>query len=176
MTDVGFGDLVVRMVVSLTIVLGLVFGAYAILRRRSGLPFGGRDRLRHARRPKALGGGSTGAFSGGLPGRSTTTRRGLRMLGRVGVGRTSQVVAVQFADKVFMLGASEQGAPTVLAEMELAQWLAATESQDDPMTTAVGSSQLGGFRDRLSTGPAAAGQGGRPGLLDSLREATIRRG
>ena len=98
------------------------------------------------------------------------------MLGRVGVGRTSQVVAVQFADKVFMLGASEQGAPTVLAEMELAQWLAATETPDDPMTTAVGSSQLGGIRDRIGTGPAAAGQGGRPGLLDSLREATIRRG
>ncbi|MEK7423113.1 MAG: flagellar biosynthetic protein FliO [Actinomycetota bacterium] len=175
MTDVGFGDLVVRMVVSLTIVLGLVFGAYAILRHRSG-PFGGSNRLRHARRPKALGGGSTGVFSGARPGRSTTTRRGLRMLGRVGVGRTSQVVAVQFADKVFMLGASEQGAPTVLAEMELAQWLAATETPDDPMTTAVGSSQLGGIRDRIGTGPAAAGQGGRPGLLDSLREATIRRG
>lgn len=181
MTDVSFADLVVRMVLSLGIVLALVLGAYAVVRRRQGLS----GRLS---RPNMLGRGSGSRSTRGVA-RSTSllgrggskmpgARRGLRVVGRVGIGRTTQVVAVQFAEKVFLLGASEQSAPTILAELEMSAWLEATETPDDGGTTGFGS-----IRDRMSR-PAGAPDGapgtGRTGgpstLLEALRDATLRRG
>ena len=47
------------------------------------------------------------------------------------MGRTSSVVAVQFADRVFMLGTSEQGPPSVLAELDLDAWTRSTETPED---------------------------------------------
>ena len=179
MTDVSFVDLLVRMVVSLAIVLGLMFGAYVFLRRRQGFgPVarpGGPRPVRGGRRSARRAGGGLGGLGGAFGGASLTratssraagNRRGLRVPGRVGVGRTTQVVAVQFADKVFLLAASDQAAPSVLAELELDAWNAATEQHDDEVVTRVPVS-----RDTLDQAAA------RPsGLLESLREATTRRG
>jgi hypothetical protein len=175
MTDVSFVDLVVRMVLSLAVVLGLMFGAYWILRRRQG--FGPISSPRPRRVPSRLPGRSPGtlrlgAASFGSAARHAGHRRGLRVVGRVGVGRTTQVVAVQFAD---------QAAPAVLAELDLAEWLASTESAEtngvEPTVhgagprSATGSLSSSMHRDMVD--PTIA----RPqGLLESLREATARRG
>ncbi len=191
MTDVSFVDLVVRMLVSLAVVLGLMFGAFWILRRRQGFApiSSSRPPRRSPRRgsPRSGSSGSGGLAglggfaglgglggAGGLKGRGggsqrvAGNRRGLRVLGRVGVGRTTQVVAVQFAERVFLLAASDQAAPAVLAELDLAEWLASTEATDATI-------------DALITGPvvceAIDPTTSRPvGLLESLREATTRRG
>jgi hypothetical protein len=189
MTDVSFVDLVVRMLVSLAIVLGLMFGAYVLLRRRQGIGSMGMPRLPRPARslrpafprvpasagvvatgvPRSpagdLGVGTlvAGGRTGAVPARAAGNRRGLRVLGRVGIGRTSQVVALQFADRVFLMAASDQAAPTVIAEMDLAAWSSIVESYDDQSVPVV----------REAIDPAAP----RPsGLIASLREATTRRG
>ncbi len=183
MTDVSFVDLVVRMMVSLGVVLGLMFGAYWFIRRRQGFaPLsapgprrsparGGSRSMRSA--TSALGGfGSIGGARSAGASRSASrgagNRRGLRVLGRVGVGRTTQVVAVQFAEKVYLLAASDQAAPAVLAELDMAAWIAATEADDDAVA--------GAPIVREAIDPTMP-QTPRPtGLLESLREATTRRG
>ena len=160
MTEVGFGELVVRMVVSLAIVLGLMFGGYVIMRRRQG--YGGSS-PRSSRRsgmgsPRASRPSSTGSSSSKV---ANGNRRGLRVLGRLGVGRTSQVIAVQFAEKVFLVGACDATAPQVLAEMDLAAWMLHVEADDEATVV----------REAIVPGAPA-----RPvSLLDSLREATARR-
>lgn len=184
MTDVSFTDLVLRMVLSLAIVLAIVLGAYAILRRRQGL--GGNGGARFAALLSRGSSKSSRRNSLIRPARTSRmpgAKRGLRVVGRVGIGRTTQVVAVQFAEKVFLLGASEQNAPTVLAELELAAWLEATEHPDDPS-----SGVLSSMRDRTAMRADATGQPGVPGrtggpgrqtptsLLEALRDATLRRG
>ncbi|MGD9998697.1 MAG: flagellar biosynthetic protein FliO [Ilumatobacteraceae bacterium] len=179
MNDVGFGDLVLRMLLSLVIVLAVVLGAYAFLRRRQGL--GGSVR-RTSLVPINGSGSRTAAIRtaifGSRSGKPNGTRRGLRVVGRVGIGRTTQVVAVQFAEKVYLLGASEQSAPSILAELELAAWQAATEPPPDdsgsgPMTTVRdrGSARLAGGDATATDAPDR-----RPGLLQALRDATVRRG
>lgn len=177
MNDVGFGELVVRMLISLAIVLGMVLGAYALMRRRQGLaPAPRAGRVSRIALP-----GRAGRTPGAMrTSRTGSTRRGLRVLGRVGIGRTTQVVAIQFAEKVYMLGTSEQGAPAVLAELDLDAWLAATESPDDDL---VGGGPGVGPGTRLGAGtgapsrvaPAPRRPSGK-GFLDQLREATTRRG
>jgi len=176
MTDVSFFDLIIRMVVSLGIVLGLMFGAYWFLRRRQG--FGPSTGMRRSPRAPgsrsllgAIGGGGaprSGARGGGT-GRVTGNRRGLRVVGRVGVGRTTQVVAVQFADRVYLLGASETSAPTVLADLDLTAWTTATETPDDDALPVIRDAGDVRFSRPTST-PRPAN------LLESLREATTRRG
>jgi flagellar biogenesis protein FliO len=159
MTEVGFGELVVRMVVSLAIVLGLMFGGYVIMRRRQGL--GGSSAPR-ASRSRNTGSSRRSASSNSNSNKGTNgSRRGLRVLGRLGVGRTSQVIAVQFAEKVFLVGACDATAPQVLAEMDLAAWMLHVEADDEATVV------------REAIVPGAPG---RPvSLLDSLREATARR-
>lgn len=185
MTEVSFVDLMVRMIVSLGIVLGLMFGAYWFLRRRQGFgpatsprlprPMRATRSVRPARAatsttmtpfgpPTSTGrSGLTATSPRAAASRAAGNRRGLRVIGRVGIGRTSQVVALQFADRVFLMAASDQAAPTVIAEMDLAAFTAAVESyEDDPAVPVV----------REAIDPAAP----RPtGLLASLREATTRR-
>ena len=178
MTDVSFVDLVVRMVLSLAVVLGLMLAAYWYLRRRQG--FGPIASSRSPRSPRTASASrphlrstmSRGLGGAGLPSLTrhpTGARRGLRVLGRVAVGRTTQVVAVQFADKVFLMAASDQAPPTVLAELDHADWLEATERLDDESTSSVHREPT--VREPID--PTAP----RPiGLLESLREATTRRG
>lgn len=180
MSDVGFGDLVVRMFVSLAIVLGVVLVAYVVIRRRQGFASASPGKRRRA--PK------TGGFVSltGLAGRSGAAakhgssklvgnRRGLRVLGRVGVGRTSQVVALQFAEKVYLVGASDTSAPSVLAELDLASWIEATETSELDGSTLSGK-DAAVVREPLDPLGVVPGITSRPGLLDSLREATARRG
>ncbi len=167
MTDVGFGELVVRMVVSLGIVLALMFGAYTVLRRRQG--FGAPSiglrtpRLLPSRSGTSLGaaGGQGRATRPGKAGKLAGNRRGLRVIGRVGVGRTSQVVAIQFAERVLLVGACDQAAPQVLAELDLPSWTQHLEAEEEQDV----------IREAIVPGPKP-----RPtSLLDSLREATARR-
>jgi flagellar biogenesis protein FliO len=154
MTDVGLGELIVRMVVSLAIVLAIVLVAYAFLRRRQhgGGSFG---RAPMTRRATGTGAGRSRRTTA----RNTGGRRGLRIVGRVGVSRTSSIVAVQFAERVLLVGASEQTGPAVLAELSVDDWERATEASQESVPLATG-------------GTTTA----RPGILDALREATIRRG
>jgi flagellar biogenesis protein FliO len=145
MTDVGFGDLLLRMLLSLAVVLGIVFGAYAILRRRQGSTGTTRVSLGDGRRS-----------------RTVSPRRGLKIIARAGLGRTSQVVAVQFADRVYLLGASDQAAPSVIAEMTVADWESATTDDDAAVV-------------RASSTSAGRGGAAPANLLEALREATVRR-
>jgi hypothetical protein len=165
MNDVGLGELLVRMVVSLLVVLGLVLGAYAILRRRQGLPSGRElkgGRERGSRRSSLISPrrGSSGSKGGNFKG---ANKRGLKIDGRVGVGRTTSVIAVQF-----MLGTSEQGPPNVLAELDLDRWTESTETPEE-LQPIIRSGSVGA--------PGTPGAGDRrPSILDALREATTRRG
>lgn len=145
MTEVGLGELFVRMLISLAVVLGIVLVAYAIIKRRRGVGAAlGAPRSLIARSGRARTGG----------------RNGLRVLGRTGVARTSSVVAIQFADRVLLIGGNDQAAPTLLAEIDLEGWEAATQAPVDPI--------IGGRAGSAGTAPS--------GLLDALRQATTRRG
>lgn len=169
MTDVSFTDLVLRMVVSLAVVLAIVLGAYAVMRRRQGFPSsfpGGRSNRSNAA-PRST------QVSRRTSTKTTGSKRGLRVVGRIGIGRTTQVVAVQFAEKVFLLGASEQSAPTILAELPLDAWIDATESDDDSGSGAIRRVPADGTP---GTAPRRGPSAGPAGLLDALREATLRRG
>jgi flagellar biogenesis protein FliO len=168
MTDVGLGELLLRMVVSLVVVLGLVLGAYAVIRRRQGLPSS--RELRGVTRGAAKRTSLVRTKSSGA-----NAKRGLRIAGRVAVGRTSSVVAIQFGDRVFMVGASEQSAPTVLAEMDLDAWTQATDAPEDltPMQRTA-SGRVAGGASSSAGGAVAADR--RPNFLEALREATTRRG
>ena len=136
--------------------LGLVFVAYLVIRRRQGLAPSGRGGPRRS---------NLVLRSGHRASKSTGSRRGLRVLGRVGVGRSSQVIAVQFAETVFLLAASESSTPSVLAELDLATWTAATEVVED----------VPGGLSPTSARPTRPGA--RPvGLVEALRDATLRRG
>jgi flagellar biogenesis protein FliO len=144
-TEVGLGELFVRMIISLGVVLGIVLGAYMVIKRRRGVGTGsGAGRALIARPGRARTGG----------------RNGLRVLGRTGVARASSVVAIQFADRVLLIGGNDQTAPTLLAEIDLEGWDAAINTPADPMA--------GGPAPSAGTSPS--------GLLDALRQATSRRG
>ncbi|MFK8025283.1 MAG: flagellar biosynthetic protein FliO [Ilumatobacter sp.] len=164
-----FGELVVRMLISLGIVLALVAVAYIVARRRqSGLTVGGQRRRQR-----------------------TAVAPTLQVEGRAGLARGSSVVAVRFADRIVLVGVTD-GAPTsVLSDVSAADWdrepevpvssavaeraeallaVAAADrplrSVDAPVRTASGartSLDLGDLTER------------RPGFLEALRDATTRR-
>jgi flagellar biogenesis protein FliO len=143
--EVGLGELFVRMIISLAVVLGIVLGAYAIIKRRRGVgAVSGAGRSIVARTGRVRSSG----------------RNGLRVLGRTGVARTSSVVAIQFADRVLLIGGNDQAAPTLLAEIDLEGWERATQTPADP----------------LAGGPSPTPGSAPSGLLDALRQATTRRG
>lgn len=160
MADVSMGELLARSAVSLAVVLALVLGAYVIMRRRvSGevrarRPTGG-SRLR----ARSMTGVAARSDRGGR-----IARNGLRVVGRAGVGRTASVTAVQFGERVLLIGAADHGAPTVLAELDGAVWAQCTDSvrQLAIPTTAAGDPDVGH-------------EHAQRGLLDTLREATTRR-
>lgn len=154
-----FGDLIGRMVISLVVVLGIVLIAYKVIKRRQNRGFLSGNRSGGLLARMATPSRSMGAAGG----RGANTKRGLRLVGRVGLSRTSAVVAVQFGERVFMVGASEQGQPTMLAETDLETWTAATETADEIVPPA---------RRIVS----AANTRPRSSLLEALREVTARRG
>lgn len=159
MTDASFGDLLMRMVVSLAVVFGLIAIAYQVMRRRQG---GGGAPLISRSRP------SRTAVRAGRGGAKPAPRRGLHVLSRVGIGRTTQLVVVRFADEVLLVAASEQGSPNVIGSMPFTAWEAANETPEEriPISTAA-----------VSGGQAltASEQAAARGFLEALREATVRR-
>lgn len=167
----GIVDLFVRMVVSLAFVLAIVAVAYCAMRRRAGLA--GRVDLRFAGRAGA--GVSPSARADRAPrmpaGRraGSASRRGLRqhveVLGRVGLSRSSSAVVLKFADRVLLVGASETAQPCVLAELDAATW----ELYDEDVEWSV-PVELDAPDREHDDAPAA-----RPGFLEALREATVRR-
>lgn len=168
MNEVEFGDLIIRMLISLAVVLGLIFVAYIIVkRRRDGSPTGSTGKttsimrtLLARRTSKSSGGGRRAGHSGG-------SKRGLQTLGRIGLSRTSNVLAVQFAERVYLLGTSDSDAPTVLADVSMNAWLKAIEPPEEPAGPT--------FAANGVVGIPLEGEG-RPKLLDALREVTTRRG
>lgn len=168
MTDASFGDLLVRMVVSLAVVFGLIAVAYQVMRRRQG--GGGTSRGIRAASTTIRRDGSKRRSSS-----SATSRRGVRVLSRVGINRTTQIVAVQVGDEVLLVAASEQGTPTVMKSMSVDAWEAANEIREEriPITAAAGSSGHGAPAGAI--GATAADRPEPRGFLDALREATVRR-
>ena len=81
---------------------------------------------------------------------------------------------MQFADKVFLMAASDQAPPTVLAELDHADWLEATERLDDESTSSVHREPT--VREPIVREPIDPTAPRPIGLLESLREATTRRG
>lgn len=178
MSEVGFGELVVRMLVSLTVVLALVGGAYVVMRRRQG--FGGAGRSVGTGRPQRAPRAVTALLRPGrrhaLTGRHGGGRSTVRVVSRTGISRSTTVVAVQFADRVLLVGASDHAAPTVLAEVDLVEWARAIDRQsvDAPRhddVVVVPDREVG-----APTGPLPTVALRPTSLLDALREATARRG
>lgn len=162
----GIVDLFVRMVVSLALVLAIVAVAYFAMRRRAGLA--GRVNTRLAGR-RALGQAPRQRTQRTQRTQRGAARRGARqhveVLGRVGLTRASSAVVLKFADRVLLVGASETAQPTVLAELDAATW--ELYDQDVEWTVPV---ELDA-EQHDDTASAAA----RPGFLEALREATVRR-
>jgi flagellar biogenesis protein FliO len=155
----GIVDLFVRMVTSLALVLAIVAAAYFVMRRRAGTARAASARstgpARAARRPTNQPRGAR--HVGGRRG----TPPAVEVLGRVGLTRSSSAVALKFGDRVILVGASEQSQPAVLAEVDAATWELYEGGSEFTVPADV-------ERDDLA--PA------RPGFLDALREATVRRG
>ena len=166
MIAAGFVDLVVRMLTSLAIVLAIVAVAYVVMRRRAGLT--GRTA-----QPRRIGGhrltaGARPARAPRAPRRSH--RSSVEVIGRVGLSRSTAAVAVRFGDRVLLIGASEQAQPSVLAEIDAATWelCQARDDFEQEWTVPAGIDAPGADADL----DAAAA---RPGFLEALREATVRR-
>lgn len=113
MSDVG--ELVVRMIVSLAVVLAFVGATYAVLRRRQS---GGVSPIATGRRRKGV-----------------AAPRPLDVEARTGLARGSAAVAVRFADKVVLIGVTDGAPSTVLAEIPADEWDEACESDDEPTRT-----------------------------------------
>lgn len=165
MTDVNFGDLVERMAISLAVVLGLMYVAYRIVKRRQSSSF---SPVRSSAGPHRSGPLKGIARSSGASApssrRAANTKNGLRVVGRLGLSRTTTVIAIQFADRVFLIGTAEQTPPSVLAEIDVASWTSSLDSADDAVPD-----------KRVPLDPSRAPGSRRPTLLETLREATARR-
>ncbi|MFN3255982.1 MAG: hypothetical protein ACE37B_09815 [Ilumatobacter sp.] len=164
MGDTSFIELVIRSIVSLGIVLVLIGLAYLVAKRRAGVS-----------RPSTRGGsrarGWTGAVARGSGTSSGRSRQHvkrepavLETLGRIGLSRGSVAMAVRFGDQVVLLGLADGAPITVLQEMPAERWdeLSAVERV---VTTSVSTDVLGN-----ETAPDR-----RPGFVEALREATVRR-
>lgn len=111
MTDAA--GMIVRMIVSLTIVLGVIGAIYWIARRRMSP-----TRLPSPRRSA----GAAGA---------RTTRAPLQVLGRVSSSRSTAITAIQFGEQVLLVSTNDQSTASLLATMSLEQW----EGQGSHRTT-----------------------------------------
>lgn len=183
MADVSMGELLARSAVSLAVVLALVLGAYGVLRRRTMGPVPVRRRraagaggvlaaIRPAGRPRTT--------TGAAPSRTgRTNRNGLRVVGRTTLGRSTVLAAVQFGERVLLVGAADQGAPSVLAELDSATWSQCSGAVREQVIPATAGALLEPADAGVDGQPAAIASRYAPaprGLLDALREATTRRG
>ena len=102
MADAGLMSMLARTAMSLTVVLGIIAVAYAIVKRRAG--------------------GGTRVARVNTESRKRTAAPPVNVVGRVGLTRGTVAVAVRFGDRVILVGANEQSPPTTLAEMPAAAW------------------------------------------------------
>jgi hypothetical protein len=166
MNDVAFGALIIRMLVSLAIVVGLILVAYVVVkRRRGGAPLSSTGKTRSAVGSFVAGRVAKASGTKARLPRPGASKRGLQTLGRIGLSRTSNVHALQFADRVYLLGTSDSDAPSVLADISLETWLESIEPSDDDAGSAT-----------APKGVVYPVDGDRPKLLDQLRDRTTRRG
>lgn len=176
MLAAGFVDLFVRMLTSLAVVLAIVAVAYFVMRRRSGMVVtaraAGMGRRAGAQQTGAVkAAGAAASPRAGWRGPKRTHRQAVEVIGRVGLSRSTVAVAVRFGDRVLLLGASEQGQPNVLADIDAATWElceaeAAMAQTEWTVPAALGDGDGADATDRAMS---------RPGFLDALREATVRR-
>jgi flagellar biogenesis protein FliO len=171
MTDASFGSLVVRMLISLAIVFALIGGGYVLMRRRQN---GGGSAPRLPRSPMRVNTRSHNTIGSARSRRTPRTnavakgagqRRALRVVGRITIGRSTQMVAVQFAEQVYLVAASEHGAPTVITQVPLDEWLEATDEVESVIPLA----------PELVAIDGGAEYSAPRSFVDALREATVRR-
>jgi flagellar biogenesis protein FliO len=168
MNNVAFGALIIRMLVSLAVVLGLILCAYLVAkRRRGGSSISSTGKSTSIVGSIVAGGVAKASGAGRRPARTGISKRGLQTLGRLGLSRTSNVLAVQFADRVYLVGTSDSDAPAVLADVSMDTWLEAIEPPEDASGLAAGAPGIVGV---------SLDSKGRPKLLDALRDRTARRG
>jgi len=131
--DVSVVSLVVRVVVSLGVVLAVMAGAAAVLKR----------------------GGFGGAGAGGT-GRGRA-KHSVEVLGRVTLGRNASVTVVRVGSRALVLGVSEQTV-TLLTETDPAELAdpSGTSSNTDPESP--GTAAPGGFRPASSAWKAVVEQ------------------
>lgn len=144
-----FGELLVRLVVSLGIVLAFIGGAYAVAKRRQSGPSG-----------------RSGLISSVTPRRRARVvpQGGLHVEARTGLARGSAAVAVRFADRIVLIGVSDGAPSTVLADVPAGEWDIEPESPSDSSVTAL--------RTPLDPNGVVAE---RPNFVEALRTATSRR-
>ncbi len=165
MADADLGEVVVRVVVSLGVVMAVVAVAYAIARRRS-------------------------VRVGMIPGRRSgkrNTRPAIEVIARLGIARNVSAVALRFGDRVVLVGVAEQAPMSVLADMSAAEWdeLHGTTTTTSTDQTTTSSAPPAKDRTDVATpipfGQDAAADGGlitsasRPSFIEALRDATSRR-
>lgn len=164
----GVGELLLRMIVSLAIVLALVAAAYSVARRRqAGVA------LSSLLRRKS---------------RAISVAR-LEVEARAGLARGSSAVAVRFADRIVLVGVNDGAPSTVLAEVPAELWdthgvradVLAPADPDD--LDDLDSTQRAGRNPLISSGRSSKSDvfdpngivSQQPGFIEALRTATSRR-
>ena len=165
MLAAGFVELLVRMLSSLAIVLAIVAIAYVVMRRRAGVA--GRAIARPGGSRPASGRSGPSARPSRTPrAQRRAHRSAVEVIGRVGLSRSTAAVAVKFGDRVLLIGASEQAQPSVLAEIDAETW-ELCQARDEFEQAWTVPAEIDGNVD--------AAEIARPGFLEALREATVRR-
>lgn len=164
----GIGELLLRMVVSLAIVLALVAAIYSVTRRRQA-----------------------GVALSGLLRRKSRTVSVARLAveSRTGLARGSSAVAVRFADRIVLVGVNDGAPSTVLAEVPAELWDAQLVGSDpldsldpvDPVDVDLPERSPGD--PLISSGRTSKSDpfdpngivSQQPGFIEALRTATSRR-
>jgi flagellar protein FliO/FliZ len=149
--ELSLGALLVRVIVSLGVVLAIMAGAAAVLRR-----------------------------SGVVGGRTSSRRRTARVevVSRQALGRSSSLTVVRLGERGFVLGVTESSI-SLLGEIDPAELLADTPKAGLPGATP--SPGLVGPAGPEAPGTASPGRGFPPALLawkavlENLRDRTVRR-
>jgi flagellar biogenesis protein FliO len=161
-----------RAVLSLLLITGLILVAYMVIRRY---------RTKAGRMPAKVtrqGGAGRGAAGRGAAGRNgrRVTRQQLVVLSRISTSRTSAITAVQFGDRVLLVGSNDQSTTNVLAEMPLREW-EVIDSHDIPSLQGLQQGSGASTTSGASVVPAVSPAEGRTPVgqfLEALRTATAR--
>lgn len=154
MGDTGLAALVVRSLLSLAVVLAIVGVGYLVARRRGGRSV--------TMRPRATVG------SGRRPRR---TPNPLEVVARVGLSRSSVLVAVRFGDRVVLVATADGAPASVVTEMSAEQW-----EELQMVREAIDPTELAAASESVAPGPTSVVEGIKPGFVEALRQATARYG